>query len=131
MTTTQRITLKEARQDCNWSKQELSERSGISVAAIQSIENGSLYKTHEGVAAALADALDLKVSDIAWPRGTSNRGRPPHTGRPIGKTVHRYTTTITIADGTIITIVEERTTTRCCPKCHIELPLTGICDDHG
>lgn len=63
---------------------ELSILSDISVDAIRRIESGhNPYKVNDGVAKALAHALDLEVDDIFTPSELSHLGRPPHTGKPI------------------------------------------------
>lgn len=65
---------------------DLSVLSDISVNAITRIESGkNPYKTNEGVALALAHALDAEVCDIFDKTELSHLGRPPHTGKPIGK----------------------------------------------
>lgn len=63
----------------------LSVLSDISVGAIHRIESGNNpYKVNEGVALALAHALDLEVGQLFDKSELSHLGRPPHTGRPIG-----------------------------------------------
>lgn len=110
-------TLKEARETLGLTKNDLSKSSGISLAAIKAIENGGQYRTSNGVALALCEALGMEVSEIEWPRGRSDLGRPAKTG----KTVVRRTMTITVTEET----VTERH--GLCPRCFIELPVVGSC----
>jgi DNA-binding XRE family transcriptional regulator len=117
---TKKYTLKEARTLLGLSKRELSKESGISLNAINAIENGGAYKTNEGVALALAEALALEVHEIKWPRGLSHLGRPPETGKPI--TVSR---TITLSLTEEITISSDQSL---CPRHFIVLPANGQCD---
>jgi DNA-binding XRE family transcriptional regulator len=63
----------------------LAGQSGISTGTIVKIENGtSEYRTNDGVASALAEALDCYVSDLFEASELSQLGRPPCTGKPIG-----------------------------------------------
>ena len=119
---TEKYTLKEAREILGFSKKKLSEDSGISMAAISAIEGGGAYKTSEGVALALSEALALEVYEIDWPRGLSHLGRPAKTGKPIGMSVKRVFT---------ITVTEEVTVTSdrpLCSTCFTELPAVARCD---
>lgn len=108
----QQFTLREAQRMRGLSDKALSKLSGISASAIYGIHSGtSPFQTHIGVAELLAEALQMEISDIKWPKGLSNRGRPPLTGTPI-------TVNVTIVNGKI------------CPTCHIALPLCGgPCDN--
>jgi DNA-binding XRE family transcriptional regulator len=121
LTTQQKYTLKEARSILGLSKRELSRESGISLSAINSIENGGKFRTNNGVALALAEALGMEVHEIKWPRGRSDLGRPALTGKPI--TVKR-TFTITVTEEIVITSEHPL-----CPKHFTVLPAgTGVCD---
>ena len=65
--------------------EELAELATVSPVTISVIEKGtSPYKTNEGVAQALADALYVNRSELFSPYELSHLGRPPGTGRPIG-----------------------------------------------
>jgi DNA-binding XRE family transcriptional regulator len=121
LTTEQKYTLKEARTLLGMSKRDLSKASGISLSAINSIENGGKFQTNNGVALALAEALALEVHEIKWPRGRSDLGRPAKTGKPI--TIRR---TFTISVTEEITIDSEHPL---CPRHFMVLPTgTGVCD---
>lgn len=103
------------REALDLSVQDLAELSGISASAIYRIENNqSDYLINKGTAAALADALSMRVNQIFDPSTElSHRGRPPHTGVPIepGEGHH--------PGGPV------------CPNCHTEVPRTGVCDNCG
>ncbi len=63
------------------SVKDLSILSDISEGAIHKIESGKkTERTHEGVAEALAYALDVCVSDLFTVEELTHLGRPPHTG---------------------------------------------------
>ena len=107
--TKQTYTLEEARLIFDYDKETLSEKSGISISSINSIEIGGMYKTHVGVALALADTLALRIDEIEWPRGLTINGRPPKTGVPLSAHL----------------VIEVQV----CESCFMVLPATGICDD--
>jgi transcriptional regulator with XRE-family HTH domain len=107
--TTRKYALREARQILELTKGQLSDLSGISISAIRDAENGGQYKTHEGVALALSDALGLEVNELEWQNGLSHIGRTPKTGRPIQ--------------------VETYLLVPVCLVHWMILPSTGICDD--
>jgi transcriptional regulator with XRE-family HTH domain len=94
---------------------ELAELSGISASAIYRIENNQTdYKINKATAAALAQALSMRIIDIFDPDiELSNRGRPPHTGVPVEPGEERR------SGGPI------------CPNCFVEVPRTGVCDTCG
>lgn len=101
--------LRHYRESYGLSIKDLSVLSDISVTAIHRIESGSNpYKVNEGVAKALADALDTDVFSIFEKSELSHLGRPPHTGKPIVRVV-RPNETI-------------------CPGCHLTMPKAGGCD---
>lgn len=104
--------LKHLRESYGLSVKDLSVLSDISVAAISRIESGcSPYKTNNGVALALASALDVEVSVIFEKVELSHLGRPPHTGRPIAS-------------------LELVTTSHVeCPGCHLTVPRSIGCED--
>lgn len=118
--TTKQYTLKEAREELGMTKRDLSRESGISMAAINAVENGSAYKTSEGVAKALAEALALEVHEIAWPRGLSHLGRPAKSGKPI---IIRRTVTYSMTEEVSITSDDP-----ICPKHFTTYPRSGNCD---
>lgn len=90
---------------------DLSILSDISRGAIHRIESGkSPYKTNDGVAKALADALDVSVCEIFDSIELSHLGRPPHTGTPIGE----------------LRLIESRESV--CPGCHLVVPAAGCTD---
>lgn len=100
------------RRQIGWTVKELAELTGLSRLTISAIENGtSEYKTHQGVALLLAEALDCEVLDLFEPAELSHKGRPPLTG---GSPV-RVTTTV----------VEFEV----CPWHFTLLPASGICDE--
>jgi transcriptional regulator with XRE-family HTH domain len=93
---------------------DLSVLSDISVNAITRIESGkNPYKTNEGVALALAHALDAEVCDIFDKTELSHLGRPPHTGKPIGT-------------GPTLTLL--RAHEMLCPDCFTAVPRAVGCD---
>ena len=117
MATTKKITLKQARESAGLeTMQDLAEESGISITTIRGIENNiGEFKTSYDVAIALAKAVGLEISDIKWPRGLSNLGRPAKSGHPL---VLKRTITITIVEELLV-----------CDKCHLALPAsTRECD---
>lgn len=66
--------------------EDLSILSDVSTTAIRRIEGGkgiNPYKTHRGVATALASALDVSVDQLFDQTELSHLGRPPHTGTPL------------------------------------------------
>lgn len=73
------------REHWDLSVQELSELSEISESAIYRIERGSPHDVHLGVAMALAGALDCEIRDLFDSIELTHKGRPPHTGVPLGK----------------------------------------------
>lgn len=76
--------LRHLRESYGLSVHDLSILSDISKGAIYRIESGtSPYKTNDGVAMALADALDVQIADIFDSIELSHLGRPAHTGKPI------------------------------------------------
>ena len=78
--------LRHFRESNGLTAKDLSILSDISVGAIHRIESGNNpYKTNEGVAFALAAALDVEIGDIFDKSELSHLGRPPHTGKPIGQ----------------------------------------------
>lgn len=111
-----KLTLKETRQMLDMSKAQLSEASGISLSAINRIENWRKgdFDINEEAATLLANALACSVSEIEWPTSLSRLGRPPKTGVKLKCT----TTTTTITE------VYEATL---CPE-HFVIPLpSGVC----
>ena len=101
--------LKRLRKLRGWKISELAELTGLNTGTISTIENGtSAWKTHQGVAILLADALDCEVHDIFEPDELSHKGRPPLTGGHI-----RITTVVELA---------------ICPVHCIALPANGVCD---
>ena len=106
--------LRHYRESYGFSAKDLSVRSGISLTAIHRIESGSSpYKVNEGVAKALADALDVQVYDIFDKSELSHLGRPPHTGTPIGS----------------FCVIEENETV--CSGCQLVVPRAVGCDTCG
>lgn len=107
--------LQAAREAAGLSIADLSELSDISESAIRRIEGGkSPYKTHVGVAAALATALNVAVGDLFdTVHELSDRGRPPMTGKPITK---RHLSLVHVQE-------------KFCQVHRLRLPQTGICDD--
>lgn len=102
--------LKRMRKARGWTIGELVELTGLHPDTISAIENGtSSYKTHEGVALLLADALDCEVNEIFDRKELSNKGRPPLTGGNF-----RMTTVIEVT---------------ICPRHFIVLPASGVCDE--
>lgn len=78
---TELVSLRDARKGRGLSARQLSELSGISSGTIYGIEKEyTPYSVHCVTAESLADALNYDVSEINWPNGQSERGRPPHTG---------------------------------------------------
>lgn len=79
--------LQVVRESYGLSVADLAILSDISMSAIYRIENPERnpYKTNEGVAKALADALDCEVGDIFSHNELSHQGRPAHTGKPIAQ----------------------------------------------
>lgn len=106
--------LRHYRESYGFSVKDLSILSDISVNAIHRIESGSNpYKVNEGVAMALADALDVRVYNIFDKGELSHLGRPPHTGKPIGP----------------LRLVGESETV--CPGCNLVVPRAVGCDTCG
>lgn len=107
--------LQQVRVAAGLSVAELSELSDISATAIHRIESGrSPYRTHIGVAAALATALNVGVGELFdTNHELSDRGRPPMTGKPIAK---RH-----------LSSVPDRG--KDCEVHHLRLPATGVCDE--
>lgn len=106
---TAEYTLKELRTENNMSVRDLANASGISPVTIYRIEGSYRFSVNDDTAAALADALGCDTKSIFWPHGTSNQGRPPHTGcenseRP-----------------------REAEPLKVCHEHFIELPATGEC----
>ena len=90
---------------------ELSVLSDISVGAIHRIESGNNpYKVNEGVAMALAHALDVTVETLFAQTEVSHLGRPPHTGKPIGS----------------LKLVNDHE--MLCPGCNLLVPRAVGCD---
>lgn len=103
--------LKKMRAHWGLSVQELSELSEISTSAIYRIERGSPHDVHLGVAMALSDALDCELRDLFDTIELTHKGRPPHTGVPIG-------TADVIANSDI------------CPSCQLAKPTgSKTCDN--
>lgn len=106
-----RITLREARLTLEMTRHDLAIASGVSVAVIRRVENGGDdARIKDETACLIARSLACSVEEIDWPKGLSDRGRPPLTGaaRRCGKI----------------------TQAKYCPFCNLELPATGICDCH-
>lgn len=102
--------LRNYRESYGFTVKDLSILSDISIGAIHRIESGnSPYKTNEGVAFALAAALDVKVSDLFDPSELSHLGRPPHTGKPI-----------------TMRLIESHEMQ--CPECYLIVPQASGCD---
>lgn len=102
--------LRNYRESYGLTAKDLSVRSDISVGAIYRIESGSSpYKTNEGVAFALAAALDVKVNDLFDPSELSHLGRPPHTGKPL-----------------TLRLIESHEMQ--CPGCFLIVPQASGCD---
>lgn len=102
--------LRNYRESYGLTVKDLSILSDISVGAIHRIESGnSPYKTNEGVALALAAALDVEVHDLFDQSELSHLGRPPHTGKPI-----------------TLRLVESHE--MLCPGCHLIVPQASGCD---
>ena len=104
-TTAKRYTLERIRSRLGLSQCKLSEMANVSIGAIRSIENGGYYKTNVEVAERISRALGMNIDQIDWPRGLSNRGRPPGTGKEIEITQHP-------------------TQPIYCPRCQLEYPLS-------
>ena len=96
------------RQAKGWSIKELAKRAHVNANTISLIENrSSEWKTQEGVALLLAEALECEVYDLFALDDISPYGRPPSTGRSLAE--------ITIN----VTLV--------CPNCRFVLPASGVC----
>lgn len=106
--------LRHLRESYGLSAPELSVLSDISVGAIHRIESGkNPYKTNDGVAKALAAALDVDVCDIFDAIELSHLGRPPHTGKPIGE----------------LRLIDSHETV--CTRCFLVVPRTAECGNCG
>ncbi len=102
--------LRHYRESYGLSVRDLSILSDISMDAIYRIEKGnSPYKTNDGVALALANALDVEVHTLFSKDELSQLGRPPHTGKPIN--LHAASLHETI-----------------CEHCHLVVPRGVDCD---
>lgn len=78
--------LRKCRESYDLTVKDLSTLSDICVGAIRRIESGkNPHKVNEGVARALADALDTSVSALFAKNELTVLGRTPHTGGPIVK----------------------------------------------
>lgn len=56
--------VKECREKAGMSQEELAEKSGVSRTIISGLESGSITTTTTKTLLRIAEALDLKVSDI-------------------------------------------------------------------
>ncbi len=78
--------LRKSRESYGLAVKDLSILSDICGDAIRRIESGkNPHKVNEGVARALADALDTSVSALFAAHELTVLGRTPHTGGPISK----------------------------------------------
>ena len=75
-TAEQVMTLKEARRQRGWTREQLFLRTGgnVSLSTIAAIERGGDYSPHASSRKALADALELSVEAIDWPQRTHGDG---------------------------------------------------------
>lgn len=105
-------TLKQARKMRGLSQANLMRLSGVSTSVISFIETG--YRrcgVSYDVAYALSEALSLRITDIHWPFGLSNRGRP------LGS-----------KNGSMKTADDTRLNSPLCTTCFLVLPANGHCD---
>jgi transcriptional regulator with XRE-family HTH domain len=114
--------------------QELARESRISATAIRSIENPTpdSYKTHRGVAWALADALGVDWQELFDDNELSHRGRPPFTGRPIGSKSDKKSRKTKPSEGAEVIDLPRTKKERVCPDCCIVVaPALNACGTCG
>lgn len=105
------VTLKQARTFRAMSQGELSRLSGVSVPTISRIENGYHNVVSFNVAHALCDALGIRITDILWPFGLSEKGNALFGwSRP-----HKHDE-------------DSASASQKCLSCFTVLPLSGQCD---
>lgn len=109
MTTGVKLSPREARESHGMTVRDLAAETGLSETTIYRLEDDNWTQaTREEVAEIVARCLGRSVDEISWPRGTSRRGRLPHTGATF-------------------VITAKVTITEVCPSCFLELPASGSC----
>lgn len=99
---------------CGYTVETLAKLANVSTSVIRRIESGcNPYRTHVGVAEALADVLKVEVSALFDPLDLTEKGRPPHTGKACHKSETSKTREVQ------------------CPNCFVMVPIRVECDTCG
>lgn len=102
-----KMNIRDAMYVMGWSIERLARESGIDVNTVRRAVLGGKIKTNYTSAHAIARALGVKVSDLEWPSGLTEVGRPAQTGRPMTHVRHDHE--------------------QFCPTHHLQLSRSGEC----
>jgi len=103
------VAISDALDALRWTVSDLALKAGVDTnTVLRAMTPGGKASTNNTSAEAIAAALGLTVSQVLWPNGTTNRGRPAATGVPVARTAQYHEDV--------------------CPVHYITLPTSKLCD---
>jgi len=132
------LTVAEALEILELKPTDLVRMTGLGINAVRRAVLGGKKRTNIRTAKLIADALGLKIEELIWPAGLTDKGRPPLTGGTytVGASAPKFKLSAGTDDKPSelrgdedipVRVKKRHFEEKYCTEHHLLLPLSGVC----